>query len=329
MAANSTVTKVLCAGRRMFIRLMTVAITIFVICGSSELADAIDPGTARAMAGLGLLYEKGEGVPQDYKKAAELYEKAALSGNVQGQLGLAGLYIRGLGVQRDAKKAAQLCEEAIRIDPNYYFSYLARGSIYTNGGDYKKALVDFDRAAQLNPKASSVYHSRGLLYTRMREYDNALADLNQAIRLDPKNSGAYQSRSSVYLAKDDYGKAIADCREAMRLDPKDPFAYNSIAWIFATCAQPGFRDGGKAIEYATKACELSKWREAGFMDTLGAAYAEAGDFGAAIKWGQKAVESTPVSKRRVRESERLDLYRTKKAFHEEKPSGPEPSEWSG
>ena len=56
-----------------------------------------EQGDARAQYYLGLLYEKGDGVPQDYEKAREWYEKSAAQGeaNAQFYLGLMSAFGRG------------------------------------------------------------------------------------------------------------------------------------------------------------------------------------------------------------------------------------------
>ena len=71
-----------------------------------------DRGNATSMANLGLLYEKGFGVAQDYAKAREWYEKAAAEGNeiAMGYLGL--LYEKGFGVAQDFDKAREWYEKA-------------------------------------------------------------------------------------------------------------------------------------------------------------------------------------------------------------------------
>jgi Tfp pilus assembly protein PilF len=63
-----------------------------------------------------------------------------------------------------------------------------------------------------------------------------------------------------------------------------------LAWLQATYPSAAVRDGAKAIENAKKACELSDRSNPNFIDTLAAAYAEAGDFAAAVREERVAVQ---------------------------------------
>ena len=58
-----------------------------------------------AQNNLGVIYEIGEGVPQDYKEAVKWYRKAAEQGFAKGQYNLGRSYHNGQGVPQDYKEA--------------------------------------------------------------------------------------------------------------------------------------------------------------------------------------------------------------------------------
>jgi hypothetical protein len=62
-------------------------------------------GDAQAQYELGKRWEHGEGVPQDFRKAADWYQKSAAEGNPEAQVALGGLYEHGRGVQTDSRIA--------------------------------------------------------------------------------------------------------------------------------------------------------------------------------------------------------------------------------
>jgi hypothetical protein len=80
------------------------------------------------------------------------------------------------------------------------------------------------------------------------------------------------------------------------------------------------RDGKKAIEYATKACELSQWNEAYPLASLAAANAESGNFKEAVKFQKKALEVGFDDKEKKEKAiELLKLYEENKPHRENKP----------
>lgn len=79
------------------------------------LQRATERDDAQARVVLGLCYERGAGVAQDYGKAVELYAKAAAADSDEGRRALANMYDKGLGVPMD-KVAAKALLRQTRAD---------------------------------------------------------------------------------------------------------------------------------------------------------------------------------------------------------------------
>ena len=128
---------------------------------------------------------------------------------------------------------------------------------------------------------------------------------------------AYYNRGNLWAKKNDHDKAIADYDEAIRLNPKDARAYNNRAWLRATCPDQKYRDGRKAYEDASEACQLDNYKEANILGTLAAAYAECGDFDKAVEWQEKANKMYTDAAQKQEGEERLKLYKDEKAYGNE------------
>ncbi|HET7204183.1 MAG TPA: caspase family protein [Steroidobacteraceae bacterium] len=77
--------------------------------------ETAQAGDAEAQTTVGEIYERGLGVPSDYGKAAEWYQKAAQQGYSRALFNLGTLYEQGLGVEADRLKALNLYREASGI----------------------------------------------------------------------------------------------------------------------------------------------------------------------------------------------------------------------
>ena len=87
---------------------------------------------------------------------------------------------------------------------------------------------------------------------------------------------------------------------------------NTFAMNYAANNNPKDRDGELALEAATRACELTGYGSSMILDTLATAYAEKGDFDAAVKWQLKAIELCDREGDRKELEDNLKLFREKK-----------------
>jgi TPR repeat protein len=69
--------------------------------------EKAEQGDAEAQYNLGLMYDKGQGVVQDYKKAVKWYRKSAEQGYAMAQSNLGFAYGQGQGVVQDNKEAVR------------------------------------------------------------------------------------------------------------------------------------------------------------------------------------------------------------------------------
>ena len=108
---------------------------------AKELRMSAEEGNASAQNRLGLLYDEGKGVPQDYIQAKEWFEKAAMQGHAGAQLNLGTLYLEGNGAPQSAQMALVWFSRAAEQEDGLAFAKL--GWMYARG---RGVLQDFIQA---------------------------------------------------------------------------------------------------------------------------------------------------------------------------------------
>jgi tetratricopeptide (TPR) repeat protein len=245
------------------------------------------------------------GAIEDYSHVIRLHPLG-----VEAYLGRARVY----RLEKVLGLAMMDCSTALEINPTSPEAYRERGAVYHDEGDYHAAIADYDESLQLDPEDKSGYFLKALTLSDMGDYSNAIANLTTYLKFNPEDAEAYDNRGWCRTELGDYQGALSDSRRAIALDPKSPEAYNNFAWLLAVCPDARFRNGPQAVEYAKKSCALGNWQDPSCIDTLAAAYAEAGDFREAIKWEKQALKSMPAedlaeSRKALRGYEQHQPYR--------------------
>jgi tetratricopeptide (TPR) repeat protein len=206
--------------------------------------------------------------------------------------------------------------EAIRGNPNDSELYHLRGFSEADVGHYDAAIADLTESLRLKPTAYA-FNERGRVWTKKGNSDKAVADFNEAIRYDNAYWLAYLNRGQIYKTMKKYKNAFDDFGTALRLSPDSPEAKEAVAWLLATCRDQKYRDGKRSVELATQACVMTGWKQFRTLGTLAAAYAECGDFEAAVRWEQKSLDAIPKFDKHYQPSlERLDLYKSGTPYRE-------------
>ncbi len=207
-------------------------------------------------------------------------------------------------------------------------AHLNLGLVLSLGGDFAAAARHFIEAIRLDPGDPRPYLNLGVVLLHQGDLAEAERHYTEGIRFYPGSPEPHINLGAILAGRGDYAAAAAHYAEALRLDPDHIQARINLARILAACPDARYRDGHRAVACATRACELGGWEEPDALDALAAAYAEGGDFDAAIRWQARAIAMLADGPTRDEYRSRLALYRAGKPYRETAPgrlpTGPGP-----
>jgi tetratricopeptide (TPR) repeat protein len=197
-----------------------------------------------------------------------------------------GVALAGRG-QVDA--AIDHYQRALEIKPDYAEAHNNLGSALAGRREMDAAIVHYRKAIEIRPAYAEAHNNLGVALEERGQVDTAIVHYQKALEIKPDNAAAHYN---LGLALDRQGKiadAVIQWRETVRLQPNNTMFLNRLAWVLATCPAGAIRNGAEAIDLALRAVRLTDGREPAILNTLAAAYAEAGRFSEAVKTAERAV----------------------------------------
>lgn len=282
----------------------------------------LNPRSAMSHINLGAVLAQAGRVEEAVTHFRLAVQLAPESAEARYNLGLALIALGNL------EEALSHCEQALQLSPHSGPMHHTLGLILSRQGRKEEALAHFRQAARIDPgfaelhaehriealdqarmaeeiaasrspsrrdpSAAESHLESGLSLARQGRQEEALAEFRRALELDRESADVQTALGLALESRGNLDEAVRHYREAIRLSPNDPRPYNNLAWIRATYPDPALRNGAEAVELAEKACELTGERDVNLLDTLAAAYAEAGRFAEAVVTLELAVSLAPT-----------------------------------
>ena len=253
-----------------------------------EQAIALDPGYARAYAGLadayGLLASYNFLSPQQaYPKAKAAAEKAiALDG------GLAEAHTSLASIQHsyewDWRGAERAYQRALELNPGYATAHQWYGEYLIQVGRFDQAARQMELARALDPLSLIINTNLGWTYFMARDYDRAIAQLRKVVELDAHFVNARLKLGLAYMQKGELAEAQAEFQQAQTLAGDGSQVLSARGYAYALA---GVRAEAQRIVQQLEARARTSYIE---PSDIALVYVALGQSDEAFAWLQKAYQ---------------------------------------
>ncbi len=211
-------------------------------------------------------------------------------------------------------------QKAIQLNPDYAEAHYNLGAVFGMRGQLDEAVEQYRKAIQLKPDYADAHGNLANVLATQGKLDEAIKEYQRTLELIPNSAQAHFRFGQALQTLHNFAAAKAEYQKVLELDPKHLVAHLSLAWVLATSPEASLRDGGRAVQLAREAEQLSMGEESPqVLDTLAAAYAEAGQFDAAVETARRALDLVATQNNQpLAESIqcRLKLYEARSPYRE-------------
>lgn len=188
------------------------------------------------------------------------------------------------------KEAEDKLRKCLELDPELDIANDLFGQVLAQTGRPKEALSYLKKAVALTPQRVSSRRFLARTLYQLGRADESLEEFRIACKLAPSDHVTLTDMAVALSKLNRASESISYYRKALAAEAGYDPARNGLAWILATHPDPKLRDGKEAVRHAGLACRNSRWGNAVFMLTLATAYAETGDYKAAVETASKALQ---------------------------------------
>ena len=217
--------------------------------------------------------------------------------------------------------AAEAClRRVIELQPENGIAYRNLGTHLLIHGSPADAIEPLRKAIELQPDLAVALHHLAAALEATGGVDDAVKTYRQLLQTIPNYAPGYLPAASLLSARGDDAAAITVLRTGLEKFSRNVPLANALAWYLATSKDESLRSGDEAVKLAERAAELQGTADAMVLDTLAAAYAEAGRFQEAVDHAERAIQAA-VEREDTELGDRIrnrkQLYEQGRAYHED------------
>lgn len=207
---------------------------------------------------------------------------------------------------------------ALKLRPQFPEAQVNLGRAFYLKGESSKSVKLLSAAVEAMPQNATAHVDLAEALIKDGRSDQALVHLVRALELAPSMDEARLKLAATYMSKGDRASAIEQYRQLLGHYPNSVECLNNLAWILSTAPQDGLRNGAEAIQLGERVMAMGGTNSFAALDTMAAAYAEAGRFSDALRAVDSGIPLADAegSSAAARMRMRRELYRSQQPYRE-------------
>jgi tetratricopeptide (TPR) repeat protein len=198
---------------------------------------------------------------------------------------------KAMNLQEDRHygEALEIWQKAVKLDPNDARIHNDLAANLYFQGDIPDAIQHLRVALRINPSLVESHYNLGAYLVQQGHPDQAIPELEKTLELNPHFPSGEDTLAGAYGALGEDADSVDHWRKALVQAPDSVIARIGEARILSSSHEDAVRDGKTALTLAEQANEMTKNSDPSVLDTLGAAYAETGQFPQALDAANRAL----------------------------------------
>jgi tetratricopeptide (TPR) repeat protein len=179
--------------------------------------------------------------------------------------------------------------------PDLSSTHFFAAEVFVQARMFDKCTDEINEVLRLDPDHAGIHFTIARLYELEENFEAQLTELRESVRIMPYDFDLRAELARALENQDRTGEGIAEWRDLLDKVPDSALAKNELARIYATAAEPRYRNPGEALTLATEAAQLSDDSSPVILDTLAEALLINGLPDQALETERKALQLDPYN----------------------------------